>query len=286
VLAQTYSNLELLVVVDGPDTATANCLAEINHPRLRILSLPQNVGLGDARNAGVRESSSDWVAFLDDDDEWFSEKIATQVRAALKAGDGVNFVASRFEEHSEYGVRLRPKVFPAPGALWSESFYCEKILLLPSTFLVKRSLMVVHPFTLRRHEDADWLLRGQAKNVFRAVWVEQALTIYHCESAENRLSTEVAWRGRYEWWQNNPTLLTPKAVPFYVGMICIPEAKRSPAPFRSCIFLLGEALKKGKISLRAMVYLAVVTLTSMQWRSKHRSRRNVLRTSDLVTGPR
>ena len=53
-LAQTHHNLEVIVVVDGPDAATWDALAAIDDLRLRVLMLPEPGGAPNARNAGVR----------------------------------------------------------------------------------------------------------------------------------------------------------------------------------------------------------------------------------------
>ncbi|MGI4755379.1 MAG: glycosyltransferase family 2 protein [Janthinobacterium lividum] len=278
VLEQTYTNLELIIIVDGPDNATATRLSALSDPRARVVVLPQNVGLGEARNAGARESKGEWLAFLDDDDEWVPTKLSIQMQEVLRSGNQTNFSASRFEERTGAEIRLRPKFFPAAGEHWSESFYCNKILLLPSTFLVKTSLMLAFPFTkgLRRHEDADWLLRGQQAGLFHPHWVAEPLTIYHCETSKDRLSTHTEWRGRYQWYLDNPSLLTRKAVPFYIAMLCIPEARSSPTPVAACTFLVKEAMSRGKMSISAIGYLALSTLSSRNWRSKLRGRFPIL----------
>ena len=78
-LAQTYGDIEVIVVVDGPDQGTAEALERVNDPRLKIVQLPESVGGSDARNAGVKAADGAWVAFLDDDDEWLPEKIQKQL---------------------------------------------------------------------------------------------------------------------------------------------------------------------------------------------------------------
>src|ERR1041385_5815082 len=74
-LGQTVDDLEVIVVIDGPDDATRDALTAIDDPRLRVVQLPENVGLSSALNAGIREASGRWVALLDDDDEWFPRKL-------------------------------------------------------------------------------------------------------------------------------------------------------------------------------------------------------------------
>ena len=82
-LEQTYSQLEIIVVIDGPDSETAHALASFDPARLRILCLPESVGGGEARNVGVRWARGEWIAFLDDDDEWKPRRIEKQISAGL-----------------------------------------------------------------------------------------------------------------------------------------------------------------------------------------------------------
>ena len=71
-LAQTLRDIEVVVVIDGPDPVTHGVLQELaqQDSRLRVLALPSSVGGSDARNRGVDAAAGEWIAFLDDDDEW------------------------------------------------------------------------------------------------------------------------------------------------------------------------------------------------------------------------
>ena len=82
VLSQTMPELECVVVVDGPDPATSEALARITDSRLKVLALEHNVGGCEARNTGIREARGEWIALLDDDDEWQPTKIEKQLLAA------------------------------------------------------------------------------------------------------------------------------------------------------------------------------------------------------------
>ena len=78
VLQQTHRALELLVVDDGSTDKTLERLAEIDDPRLLILRQP-NLGTAAARNAALGHARGRYIAFLDADDRWFPEKIATEL---------------------------------------------------------------------------------------------------------------------------------------------------------------------------------------------------------------
>ncbi|MFI5658820.1 CDP-glycerol glycerophosphotransferase family protein [Streptomyces sp. NPDC051684] len=70
VLGQSYTDLELIAVDDASPDACGEILdAYAAHdPRVTVVHLPQNVGLGEARNAGLKQASGDYVVFLDSDD--------------------------------------------------------------------------------------------------------------------------------------------------------------------------------------------------------------------------
>src|SRR5687768_2514241 len=68
-LDQTLRDIEVVVVVDGPDPPTRQTLADIDDSRLRVVELAERGGAPAARNAGVRHARGRWTALLDDDDE-------------------------------------------------------------------------------------------------------------------------------------------------------------------------------------------------------------------------
>ena len=76
-LAQTFADLEVLVVDDGSPQPVA---LQNHDPRLRILRLPRNVGGAAARNAGARAAAGQWITYLDDDDESLPHMAAVSLK--------------------------------------------------------------------------------------------------------------------------------------------------------------------------------------------------------------
>lgn len=82
-LSQNYENFDVLVVNDGSKDRTLEVLNSINDSRLKVLNLEENQGRSQARNIGVQNSSADYIAFLDADDQIRSDKLQLQINYML-----------------------------------------------------------------------------------------------------------------------------------------------------------------------------------------------------------
>lgn len=102
VLAQTFSDLEIIVVDDGSSDDTGKTLREVFGERIRYHYQP-NQGASVARNRGVEVARGEWIAFLDSDDLWEREKLEWQFRALEQFGPkcGACYTDVRFFNHPE-----------------------------------------------------------------------------------------------------------------------------------------------------------------------------------------
>jgi glycosyltransferase involved in cell wall biosynthesis len=102
VLAQTFTDVEVIVVDDGSSDNTGQMLAEIYGDRIRYFA-QTNQGVSVARNRGIEEAKGEWVAFLDSDDAWEKEKLEWQFKALARSGSRCNacYTDVRFFNHAE-----------------------------------------------------------------------------------------------------------------------------------------------------------------------------------------
>ena len=79
VLAQTYTNWELLIVDDCSTDNTKAIVSTYDDKRIRYMRNPQNMGAALTRNKALREAKGRYIAFLDADDMWLPEKLERQI---------------------------------------------------------------------------------------------------------------------------------------------------------------------------------------------------------------
>ncbi len=139
-LAQTYPEVELVVVDDGSNDETPELVVRYGD-RVRYVR-QENQGRSAARNAAVREARGELIAFCDSDDRWLPDKLERQV-AAL--GDGVGMVHGHVEVIDAEGVpqpeatAFHRRLFSAAhrdGATYAG--YAWECRCLSSTVLVRR----------------------------------------------------------------------------------------------------------------------------------------------------
>jgi len=92
ILAQTYQNFEIIVVDDCSKEDIGAALAGFQDSRIRYIRHEVNKGGGGARNTGIEASQADYVAFLDDDDEWLPTKLEKQMEIFQNGNDRLGVV--------------------------------------------------------------------------------------------------------------------------------------------------------------------------------------------------
>jgi glycosyltransferase involved in cell wall biosynthesis len=259
VLSQTLRDIECIVVIDGPDMPTVNALREIADPRLRVMELSENVGGCEARNLGGRAAQGEWIALLDDDDEWLPYRLEKQLAAVARSTEPVTMVVSRFLDRgaSEKDELIRPHIFPVKGQAISEFLWCEVSPLggiagfpQTSTWLLRRDFFLEVPFArgLKMLQDLDWLLRGYHHPRMNVLFVDEPLTIFHNDHARGRVAKRTDWQHSFRWAMGNRRLFTRKAFGFFLVVDCVNRAAQQGVAWPELKSLLKEVPRYGKIT--------------------------------------
>ncbi|MEO1275980.1 MAG: glycosyltransferase family 2 protein [Pseudomonadota bacterium] len=111
-LAQTFTDFEIVVVDDGTPDDTLDIVAHYDDPRIRVVR-QANRGLAGARNGGLLAARGAYIGFCDADDLWEPRKLAAHV-AHLDANPdvGISFAGSLFidAESRRLGLAQSPKL--------------------------------------------------------------------------------------------------------------------------------------------------------------------------------
>ena len=104
VLAQTYTNWELIIVDDCSTDNTSEVVASFDDPRIHYLQNEQNEGAAITRNRALREAQGRYIAFLDSDDVWMPDKLEQQI--AFMQQNGYAFTYHDYIEIDEHSQPL------------------------------------------------------------------------------------------------------------------------------------------------------------------------------------
>ena len=98
VLAQSYSNWELLVIDDCSCDRTISIVNTYQDQRIRLLCNTVNLGVSRARKRGLDRAKGEWIAILDSDDVWRADKLEKQMSLAKEKDAQLVFSGSAFKE--------------------------------------------------------------------------------------------------------------------------------------------------------------------------------------------
>lgn len=83
VLYQTFTDYEIIIINDGSTDKSVEKVASIKDDRIQVFSI-QNQGVSNARNYGIKKSSSDFIALIDADDIWYKNHLEELYKSILK----------------------------------------------------------------------------------------------------------------------------------------------------------------------------------------------------------
>ncbi len=194
VLAQTFSDWELLIVDDCSSDNTLHIVEAYQDARIRVMKNDKNGGVSLARKKGLDAAEGDWIAVLDSDDMWAPKKLEKQMAIAKASNADLVFTGSAFIRDD--GTPINWQLY-VPAALTYRKLLKQN-LVSNSSVLVRadlyRKFYVVDD---QIHEDyAMWLDISKAGAVIRGI--DEPLLFYRLtkpsRSSDKLKAAQMRWR--------------------------------------------------------------------------------------------
>lgn len=249
VLAQTFTDWELIVWDDASTDGGGEVVRQYSDPRLRYVRSPAHVSLGEARRAAVALATGEWIAFLDQDDLWLPDKLELQLAraaecpdAALLYGRTVRFYPSGGER--DYDQAHEYLALPE-GDIFRELFAAGCFIAMTSAMFRRSAIEAVGgiPESIRIIPDY-WLYTAVAQR-FPAAAVQTVVCRYrmHGNSASHRhviAVHEEALRLMDMWRDSVPSNILAQCKRLHSTQIALAEMRAPASLARGLRRLLGE----------------------------------------------
>jgi glycosyltransferase involved in cell wall biosynthesis len=164
VLAQEFTDFELIVVDDGSSDESVRVAEAFGDDRVRLIRLEKNRGGNAARNHGVHAAKAPLIAFLDSDDRYLPNKLA-RVVAEFERRPELDLLVDSFIKIQPPGSRKAEVIRRNPvindRELFRTALFTRQLWKATPAITVRREAALKAPFeeTLRRLQDLDFLIR-------------------------------------------------------------------------------------------------------------------------------
>ena len=193
---------------------------------------PRSLTAAGARNVGVASAKGEWIAFLDDDDEWLPHKLERQLGLAIAAG-GPTLVTCLSRVVSPDSTDIVPHLIynncmPLDEYLFDRaSLLSRPGFVQTSSYLIPRDLFISAPFkTDNPHDDWDFILTLSKRRGVRIETVPEVLAIIHANEGQPSLSHAGTWRASLDWVDSIRPIMTRRAYSGFCLGVVGPRAAR------------------------------------------------------------
>ena len=189
VLAQTYPPLEIIVVDDG-STDDSVKIVESFGEKVKLIK-QKNGGVGKARNTGAKNSTGNFIAFLDADDIWLPTKIERQIQM-FQADSEIGLVTAATREFNSDGDILIEHL-DGKGGWCAEDLllFSQRVVNGPgSTSLIRREVIEqVGGFDENKemHPSEDWEFCYRVAQKFKLGFLPEVLVEYRNHGGNGHL---------------------------------------------------------------------------------------------------
>lgn len=192
VLDQTYKNWELIVIDNHSTDNTVELLAGFSDSRITYLKIHNNGVIALSRNVGIREAKGEWIAFLDSDDWWSSDKLnicCSNIRSNVDLLYHDLIIEKEDQTSSESKMLIESRQLKSPvllDLLVSGNLLANSAVIVRKRLLEQVGLIDENPLMIACEDYNTWLKIAEISEGF--LYVNQKLGTYmlHKKGMSNR----------------------------------------------------------------------------------------------------
>lgn len=180
VLAQTYNNIEIIVLDDKSTDNTEEVMNDITDKRIRYVKLEENKGACFARNKGIELAKGKYIAFQDSDDEWLPEKL--EIQLSYLQEKNLDIVSCRMYQIFDEN---KTNIFPKKCEIDKQQLYLKNVIST-QTIVGKAECFKNEKFDINLPRFQDWDLVLRLVKNYKIEIVEEILVKAYIQ--ENSIS--------------------------------------------------------------------------------------------------
>ena len=189
VLCQTFSDYEIIIVDDCSSDNTQEILSGFANLSIHSFRHEQRRGASAARNTGIAQARGEYIAFLDDDDEWLPTKLEEQVNLLEVSSPNVALVYGWLDRISDSSGRMKQGPRKTTSGDAFDDLLSLTTIAPTSTLLVRSSaIRDIGGFdeSLPRGNDADLISRLSRR--YQIAVLPKVVVKYHTDHGHSRIS--------------------------------------------------------------------------------------------------
>ncbi len=180
VLKQTYQNFEIIIVDDCSTDNSCQIIENIDDQRIQLIQLDKNSGVAVARNIAIENAKGQYIAFLDSDDVWISNKLDTQIDL-LKGNQQTPMAYTRITMIDANGKVIKDNCKIKKNI--SYSFLQKNTMIATSSVVINRSVVKEIEMPNRKSAEDYSLWLSILKRYGNALGIDESLTLYRRHSS-------------------------------------------------------------------------------------------------------
>ncbi|MDR5687008.1 glycosyltransferase family 2 protein [Morganella morganii] len=209
VLTQDNKNFELIIIDDNSLDNTVDIINKYNDPRITLISNPDNYGVSEARNIGIRKANGKYIAFLDSDDIWLPNKLSSQLFYLENGWDVVSSNYTAFENNNKNKTTERK----SPNVISYSDMLTSNFIGNLTGMYNSEKLGKIYQKNQGHEDYIMWLEIIQKSK--KAYCIQESLAKYRLHNTSLSSNKIKAMKWQWEIYRNELRLSLPKSVYYF-----------------------------------------------------------------------